>query len=58
MAKAISKAEREDFAAYLRNCTDRQVIGVYEKESQANRRVYANLAIQEAIRRGFDICSR
>lgn len=45
--------ERESFAAYLRACTDRQVLGVYEKERAARRRAYATLAKEEAIRRNL-----
>ncbi len=52
---APTKAEREDFAGYLRNCTDAQVQGVYDKEKAANRRVYAELAVQEAAARKIEL---
>jgi hypothetical protein len=48
----VSKSDREEFAQYLRQLTDAQVLGVIEKEKAANRRVYAELAEQEAARRG------
>jgi hypothetical protein len=48
-----SPADREQFAAYLRQCTDAQLQGVYEKEKvAAKRHVYADLAAAEASRRG------
>jgi hypothetical protein len=52
MAK-LSKRDRDEFASYLRNCTDSQVQGVYDKERGAGRTAYANLAVQEAERRGI-----
>jgi len=51
----ISKKDREDFAGYCRNCTDAQVRGVYEKEKKANRKVYAQIAADEAKRRGIEL---
>jgi hypothetical protein len=42
-----------DFCGYLRNCTDAQVRGVYEKETNAGRDAYAALAQAEADRRGL-----
>jgi hypothetical protein len=44
-----------DFQAYLEGCTDAQVRGVYEKESEARREVYAELARIEAGRRGLTL---
>lgn len=55
MAKRIGKADRADFAAYLRTCSDAQVQGVFDKERQASRLVYANLARDEAQRRGIQL---
>lgn len=49
----MTKRDREEFIAFLRNCTDRQVIGVLEKERAAGRRGYTNLAKAEAERRGL-----
>jgi hypothetical protein len=42
-----------EFDQYLRNCTDAQVRGVYEKEIKAGRDAYAALAEMEADRRGL-----
>lgn len=42
-----------EFNAYLKNCTDSQVIGVLEKERAAGRDNYAALAEAEAARRGL-----
>jgi len=53
MAKRISKSDRADFAAYLRQCSDTQVQGVFEKEKRARRQVCVNLARAEAARRGI-----
>jgi hypothetical protein len=47
---AMTQREKDGFAGYLRNCTDRQVQGVYDKEKGAGRRAYANLAVAEAER--------
>jgi hypothetical protein len=41
----------EEFNSYLAKCTDKQVLGVLEKELKANRKEYAALARQEARRR-------
>lgn len=49
----ITKQDREEFKLYLRNCTDRQVYGVLEKEEKAGREVYAELARNELERRGL-----
>jgi hypothetical protein len=49
----VTKAHKADFAAYLRACTDSQVLGVWEKERAAKRRTYADLAKLEAARRGL-----
>lgn len=53
MAKRISQDDREDFRGYCRNCTDSQVLAVFDKEKAANRRVYAQIAREEAIKRGL-----
>jgi hypothetical protein len=42
-----------EFCSYLRNCTDAQVRGVYEKEKRAGRDAYVALAEVEAQRRGL-----
>ena len=42
-----------EFNGYLRNCTNQQVIGVYEKELAAGRDDYAELAYMELERRGL-----
>jgi hypothetical protein len=50
----LSAQDIREFTAYLRNCTDRQVLGVLEKERSAGRDDYAALAEAEAARRGLD----
>lgn len=45
--------DMREFRGYLKQCTDRQVQGVYDKESEAGRDDYAELAIAEAERRGI-----
>lgn len=45
--------DRGEFIAYLRNCTDRQVYGVLEKEAGGRREDYAELARNELARRGL-----
>lgn len=44
----ISAKDIREFTAYLRNCTDQQVRGVYEKEKKAGRDEYVALAEAEA----------
>lgn len=51
----MEKNERENFRGYLRNCTDAQVRGVYEKEKAAGREEEMELAQAEADRRGISI---
>lgn len=50
----MNPRDRSEFQSYLRDCTDRQVIGVYEKEKAAGRKDYAALAEIEAVRRNLD----
>lgn len=38
-----------EFKQYLRNCTDIQVQGVFNKETKAKRRAYAQLALDERL---------
>jgi hypothetical protein len=49
----MTARERSEFKEYLRNCTDRQVQGVLDKEKTAGRRNYADLAQDELERRGL-----
>lgn len=51
----LSERDKREFDAYLRGCTDAQVRGVYEKESQAGRDEYAALAELEAARRNIEL---
>ena len=52
MAK-MTKDERDEFRSYLRNCSDNQVQGVYDKEKAAGRKEEMRLAVEEAERRGI-----
>lgn len=45
--------DRKDFEGYLKQCTDNQVFGVYEKEKLANRKDYLELAISELKNRSL-----
>lgn len=49
----MTEKDRREFKEYLRNCTDNQVHGVLEKEKNAGRQDYANLAQDELERRGL-----
>jgi hypothetical protein len=42
-----------EFRGFLRNATDRQVQGIYDKEKSAGRDDYAELAVAEAESRGI-----
>ena len=51
----ISARDLREFRGFLRNATDRQVQGIYDKESSAGRDEYAELAVAEAERRGIHL---
>ena len=51
----IGARDIREFNGFLRNATDRQVQGIYEKEKSAGRDEYAELAIAEASRRGISL---
>ena len=40
----MTLADMRDFRQYLKQCTDAQVQGVYDKEKKALRHIYAELA--------------
>lgn len=48
----MTDKDRKEFRQYLRQCTDRQVVGCYEKEKKAQREDYMELCESEAFRRG------
>lgn len=47
-----------EFCQYLRNCTNAQVIGCYEKEKEAGRNINAIAARLEAEKRGINVEER
>lgn len=51
----MTRKDKIEFRLYLRQCTDQQVRGVYEKERSAGRRAYADLAADEAEQRGISV---
>lgn len=51
----MNARDKEEFKGYLHQCTDAQVLGVYEKEFSAGREDYATLAELEADRRGLEV---
>lgn len=51
----LAATEKTNFKAYLRNCTDAQVQGVYDKEKAAGREDEMELAVAEAERRGISL---
>jgi len=51
----MNAKDMREFRDYLKNCTDAQVQGVYDKERAAGRDDYAELAVAEAERRGIDL---
>jgi hypothetical protein len=54
-ALEMTKRDEAEFRQYLRQCTNAQVRGVYEKERNAGRADYAWLAQQEAAQRGIEL---
>lgn len=51
----MTKKDADEFILYLRQCTDQQVQGVYEKENGAGRHDYAGLARLEAAKRNIEL---
>lgn len=49
----MTARDRQEFERYLTQCTDRQVLDCYEKESAAGRRDYVRLCRTEMIKRGL-----
>lgn len=49
----MSTSDIKSFLYYLQACTDRQVIGVWDREYNAGRMETAEMARHEAIRRGL-----
>lgn len=49
----MTNQDRTEFVAYLQACTDSQVRGVLEKEREAKRKDYVDLAKAELERRGL-----
>lgn len=47
----MTAQDMREFNEYLRQCSDAQVEGAWEKETEADREDYAELAWQELIRR-------
>ncbi len=43
----------KEFSEYLKNCTDKQIHGVCEKEKTARREDYVELTLSEAEHRGI-----
>jgi hypothetical protein len=50
-----SAQDIREFKGFLRQASDRQVQGIYDKESRAGRDEYAELTVEEAERRGIDL---
>lgn len=53
MAGALTATDIREFRGYLKGCTDRQVLGVLDRETAAGRDAYAELARAEAEKRGL-----
>ena len=49
----MTTQDRREFKAYLHNCTNTQVQGVFDKEKSAGRADYVELAQAELERRGL-----
>ena len=50
-----SARDLREFRGFLRQATDRQVQGIYDKEKRAGRDDYADLAVAEAESRGIEL---
>lgn len=51
----MTAQDMREFRGYLKQCSNAQVQGVYDKEKAAGRMDYAELAIAEAERRKIDL---
>lgn len=51
----ISGRDIREFRGFLRDATDRQIQGIYEKEKRAGRDEYVELTVAEAESRGIDL---
>lgn len=51
----MTAQDMREFRDYLKQCSDAQVQGVYNKEAIAGRDDYAELAVAEAERRGLEL---
>jgi hypothetical protein len=51
----MTAQDMKEFRSYLKVCTDAQVQGVYDKETEAGREDYAELAVAEAEMRQLDL---
>jgi hypothetical protein len=54
MVATPTERELDEFEAYVRNLTGRQVLNVYRQEAHAKRPWYARIAKAELQRRGID----
>lgn len=55
MDERLTAADIRYFNLYLANCSDAQVVGVYEKEHNAGRDAYAELAKAEGRKRNISL---
>jgi len=55
VSSGLSADDIRDFRGFLRNASDSQVQGIYEKERRAGRDEYAELALAEAEGRGITV---
>lgn len=46
---------RAEFVEYCRTLSDTQLRGVFQKETEAKRRMYVNVVRAEAVRRGIEL---
>lgn len=51
-------SDLSEFRQLLKNASDEQVFGIWQKEYEAGRHAQAELAISEAERRGLDHIER
>lgn len=49
----MTEQDRVEFDLYLKAMTNKQVLGVYQKERDADRKDYAELAYLELCKRGM-----
>lgn len=53
MTQKITESDKESFRLFVKQASDQQVLSIYQKEAGARQKTFANIAKEEAKRRGL-----